>query len=318
MLNKILENKITIMVYDLIILGAGPAGLAASIYASYHKLNHLVIGDIVGGTATEAAKIKNWPGSEEISGAKLMQKFQRHAESLGGKIIQARIVGLEKKDDFFEVKTDGELYQSKSLIVALGTRRKKMNIPGEDKLLGRGVSYCATCDSIFFKNKIVAVVGGGNSAAMAALLLAEHAGKVFLVYRGVELKCQPATADQVKADSKITIIYSTNVLEVTGDKKVESIILDKDYQGSKILKVDGIFVEIGTMPSSGLLNKIGVELNELGYVKVDQWGKTNIDGVYAAGDIISNTPGFNQIITASADGATAVNAVYKYLKEIRK
>lgn len=306
------------MPYDLIILGAGPAGLAASIYASYHKLNHLVIGDIVGGTATEAAHIKNWPGTEAISGLELMQKFQHHAENLGGKIIMAKIAGLAKKGDFFEVNTDGQAYQCKSLIVALGTRRKKMNIPGEEKLLGKGVSYCATCDSIFFKNKTVAVVGGGNSAAMAATLLAEHASKVFLIYRGVELKCQPASSDQLCKNPKITIIYNTNVLEVKGDKKVESLSLDKYFENDKTLKVDGIFIEIGTMPSSDLLNALGVKLNEQGYVVVDQWGKTSVDGVYAAGDIISNTPGFNQIVTASADGATAVNAVYKYLKEIKK
>jgi thioredoxin reductase (NADPH) len=306
------------MTYDLVILGAGPAGLAASIYASYHKLNHLVIGDIVGGTAVGAAHIKNWPGTEMITGAELMQKFQHHAEGLGGKIIPSKVIGLGKQDDLFEIKTDGESYQAKSLIVALGTRRKKMNIPGEDKLLGKGVSYCATCDSIFFKNKTVAVVGGGNSAAMAATLLAEHAAKVFLIYRGAELKCQPATVDQLKANSKITIVYNTNILEIIGDKKVENLALDLDYQGSKTLKVDGIFIEIGTMPSSDLLGQIGVKLNELGYVEVDQWGKTNVPGVYAAGDIISNTPGFNQIITASADGATAVNAVYKHLKEVKK
>lgn len=305
------------MIYDLVILGAGPAGLAASIYSSYHKLNHIVIGDIVGGTASEAAKIKNWPGTEAISGAELMQKFQHHAESLGGKIVQAKIVGLEKKEDFFEIKTDAELYQGRSLIVALGTRRKKMNIPGEDKLLGKGVSYCATCDSIFFKNKTVAVVGGGNSAAMAATLLAEHAARVYLIYRGAELKCQPASTDQLCKNPKITIIYNTNVLMVNGEKKVESLTLDKDFENNKILKVDGIFIEIGTMPSSDLLKELDVKLNEQGYIVVDQWGKTSVEGVYAAGDIISNTPGFNQIITASADGATAVNAVYKHLKEIK-
>lgn len=306
------------MIYDLIILGAGPAGLAASIYASYHKLSHLVIGDIVGGAAAEAVKIKNWPGTEAISGIELMQKFQHHAESLGGKILQAKIASLGEKDVFFEVNADRRLYQSKSLIVALGTRRRKMNIPGEDKLLGKGVSYCATCDSMFFKNKTVSVVGGGNSAAMAAMLLAEHASKVYLIYRGAELRCQPTSTDQLCKNPKVTIVYNTNVLEVNGDKKVESVVLDKDYQNSKTLKVDGIFVEIGAMPSSDLLNELGVKLNEQGYILVDQWGKTNIPGVYAAGDIISNTPDFNQIITAAADGATAVNAVYKYLKEIKK
>lgn len=306
------------MIYDLIILGAGPAGLAASIYASYHKLNHLVIADIIGGTAAEAAHIKNWPGTEAISGAELMQKFQHHAESLGGKIIQVNIAGLKKKEGCFEINADSGSYQSKTILVALGTRRRKMNIPGEDKFLGKGVSYCATCDAIFFKNKIVSVVGGGNSAAMAAMLLAEHAGKVYLIYRGAELKCQPAITDQLESNSKIKIIYNTNVLEVKGEKKVENIALDSAYEGDKILKVDGIFIEIGAMPSTGLLNELGLKLSEQGYIIVDQWGKTGIDGVYAAGDIISNTPGFNQIITAAADGATAVNAVYRYLKEMKK
>lgn len=306
------------MLYDLIILGAGPAGLAASIYASYHKLSHIVIGDMIGGIAAEAAKIKNWPGTEAISGAELMQNFQRHAEGLGGKIIQAKIAGLAKKEDFFEVNAEGQSYHGRSLIAALGTRRRKMNIPGEDKLLGKGVSYCATCDAIFFKNKTVAVVGGGNSAAMAAALLAEHAAKVFLIYRGAELRCQPSSTDQLCKNSKVAIIYNTNVLEVKGASKVENIVLDKPFNGDTTLKADGIFVEIGAMPSSDLLSEVGVKLNEQGYIEVDQWGKTNIDGVYAAGDIISNTPGFNQIITAAADGATAVNAVYKYLKEVKK
>jgi len=306
------------MIYDLIILGAGPAGLAASIYASYHKLNHLVIGEMIGGTPLEAALIKNWPGTEEISGAELMKNFRVHAEGLGGKIIQGRVVGLKKEKDYFEVRTDGQVFQSKSLLVAFGTRRRKMNIPGEDKFLGKGVSYCATCDSVFFKNKTVAVIGGGNSAAMAATLLAEHAKKVYLIYRGAELKCQLASADQLSKNPKVTIIYNTNVLEVKGANKVENIVLDKPFSGETMLATDGVFVEIGAMPSTGLLNELGVKLNERGYVITDQWGKTTISGIYAAGDIITNTPGFNQIVAAAADGATAVNAIYRYLKEIKK
>lgn len=306
------------MVYDLIILGAGPAGLAASIYASYHKLNHIVIGDIIGGTPIEAALIKNWPGTEAISGADLMKNFIRHAEGLGGKILQGRIAGLKKENDYFTVKTDTEAYQANSLLIALGTRRRKMNIPGEDKLLGKGVSYCATCDAVFFKNKTVAVVGGGNSAAMAAMLLAEHAKRVYLIYRGSELKCQPASSEQLRKNPKVTIVYNTNVLEVRGANKVENILLDKPFKGDTILKTDGIFVEIGAMPSTDLLNELGVALNDQGYVIVDQWGKTNVPGIYAAGDIITNTPGFNQIVAAAADGATSVNAIYKYLKEVKK
>ncbi len=306
------------MVYDLIILGAGPAGLAASIYASYHKLNHLVIGEIIGGAALDAAHVKNYPGFKSVSGAELMNKFQEHAEELGGTIAQAGIIGLKKEDNIFKIFSAKEFYEAKSLLIAFGTRRKKLNIKGEEKLLGKGVSYCATCDAIFFKNKIVAVNGGGNSAGMAAMLLAEYAERVYLIYRGSELKCQPAITDQLKANAKITIIYNTNILEINGENRVENIILDNLFNNDKLLKIDGIFVEIGSIPSTNLLNELGVKLNEQGYIVVDQWGATNIGGVYAAGDIISNTPGFNQIITASADGATAVNAIYKYLKETKK
>lgn len=306
------------MLYDLIIIGAGPAGLAASIYASYHKLNHLVIGEIIGGTPLEAALIKNWPGTEAISGADLMKNFRAHAEGLGGKIIQGRVVGLKKENDYFEVSVDSRLYQGKTLLVALGTRRRKMNIPGEDKFLGKGVSYCATCDAVFFKNKTVSVVGGGNSAAMAATLLAEHAKQVFLIYRSDKLKCLPESLEQLKKNPKIEIIYNTNVLEARGANKVDNIILDRPFRESATLKTDGVFVEIGAMPSTDLLNELGVKLNEQGYVIVDQWGKTNVPGIYAAGDIITNTPGFNQIVAAAADGATAVNAIYRYIKEIKK
>jgi len=305
------------MVYDLIILGAGPAGLAASIYASYHKLSHLVIADIIGGTPIEAAVIKNWPGTEAISGVDLMKNFQRHAEGLGGKIIQGKIVDLKKTGDYFQVSTDGQIHQGKTLLVALGTRRRKMNIPGEDKFLGKGVSYCATCDAIFFKNKNVAIIGGSDSAAAAANLLAEHASKVYIIYRNSELRCQPAYLEQIKKNSKITVIYNTNILKVHGDKKVESIFLDNPYEASQLLKTDGVFVEIGAMPSTDLLNEISVALNPQGYIIVDEWGRTNVFGVYAAGDITTNTMGFNQIVAAAADGATAVNAIYKYLKETK-
>ena len=306
------------MVYDLIILGAGPAGLAASIYASYHKLSHVVIGETIGGTALGASHIKNYPGFKMISGAELMNKFREHSEELGSKIHQTGIVRLKKEGEFFDITTPSESYQTKSILIALGTQRRKLNISGEEKLLGKGVSYCATCDAIFFKNKTVAVTGGGNSAAMAATLLAEHASHVYLIYRGCELRCQPATLDQLKTNPKITIIYNTNILEIKGETKVESVILDTPFNNDKTLRIDGIFIEIGSTPSTNLLSDIGVKLNDQGYILVDQWGKTNIDGVYAAGDIISNTPGFNQIITAAADGATAVNAIYKYLKEIKK
>jgi len=307
-----MENE---KLYDLIIIGAGAAGLTASIYASRYKIKHLVLGKVPGGMTLEAHKIENYPGYKSISGMELMQKFQEHAKNLGAKIEQTEAANIKKKNKEFEI-TDSKnrKYQTKTLILALGTKRRKLNIPGEKKLLGKGVSYCAVCDAMFYKDEVVAVIGGSDAAVMAALLLTEHAKKIYIIYRKAKLRAEPIMVEKVEADPKIEIIYSTNVLEIKGEEKVEKIVLDREYKGNKELKLDGIFVEIGSTPAVSLAQKLGVEVDQENYIKVDTYRATNVPGVFAAGDITSGLAKLRQIVTAAAEGAVAATSVYDYLK----
>lgn len=314
---------LNVFMYDLIIIGAGPAGLTASIYASRYKLNHLVVGNIFNGAMTKAHLVENWPGEKSIKGYDLIMKFYEHAKSLGAEIIQESIVEVKMRDGlnsslrgYFIIKTENnKIYEAKSLLVALGAKSKKLNIPGEDKFLGRGVSYCAVCDGTFFKNKIVGVVGGSNSAAMAAIILSEHANKVFLIYRGQSLGCEPVIVEKLEKNSKVKMIYNTNVTMISGEKRVEFIKLDNEYEGKKTLKLDGLFIEAGSIPFVNLIRKLGVKTDQNGFIIIDQSGATNVDGVYAAGDITNGSNGLRQIITAASEGTIAATSVYKYLRK---
>ena len=212
------------------------------------------------------------------------------------------------------ITTKKNIYKSKTVIVASGTKRRKLNIPGEQELIGKGVSYCATCDAAFFKDKIVGVVGGNDAAAMSALLLAEYAKKVFIIYRKEKIRAEPLRVSQLEKNKKVTIINNTNVITVNGDKIVSSVTLDKEYKNSKELALDGLFIEIGSIPSTILTKPLGIELDEQGYIIVDASQKTNVDGFYAAGDITSNSDKFRQIITAASEGAIAAHSVYEFLK----
>lgn len=301
-------------VYDLIIVGAGPAGLAASVYASRYKISHLVIGSEIGGQAAKAVKIENWPGTESITGAELMQKFQAHAEKLGGQIFQSSVDKIVKKEEYFEVMCEdaGKIFKSKMILFALGMRPRKMEIPGEDKLAGKGVAYCATCDAMFFKNKDVAVIGGGDSAATAALHLSEFASKVYLVYREGDVKIEPSWMEKIEQNKKIEKVAMKCVCEIKGESKVEGLICECGDE-KKEIPVQGVFIEIGSVPGVGIAKELGVEVNEQEYIIVGQNQATNVENVYAAGDVTTESNGFRQIITASSEGALAAESIYKKL-----
>ena len=210
--------------YDLIIIGAGPAGLGASIYASRYKLKHVVIGEEVGGQVVEASHIENWAGEKSISGKDLMDKFRDQTESLGAEIIQSSVSKAEKIEGGFRVNTeDGKEYEAETLILALGMKPRKMNIPGEKDLIGKGISYCATCDAMFFRNKDVVVIGGGDAASMAATHLTEFANKVYLLHRE-DTTWNPAREDELNANSKIEMICCADITEIKGEKKVSGVI----------------------------------------------------------------------------------------------
>ncbi len=301
------------MVYDLIIIGAGPAGLSAAIYASRYNLNVLVVGDEPGGMAAEAYKVENYPGFKSVSGMELMNKFKEQVNGLVD-IKQEKIIELKKENNFVITAKD-RVYKSKAVIVASGTKRRKLNIKGEKEFLGRGVSYCATCDAAFFRDKVVGVVGGNDAAAMSALLLAEYAKKVFIIYRKEKIRAEPLRVSQLEKNKKITIINNTNVIAVNGDKMMNSVTLDKEFNENKELALDGLFIEIGSVPSIVLTKKLSINLDEEGYVIVDSAQKTNIEGIYAAGDITTNSNKFRQIITAASEGAIAAHSVYEFLKD---
>ncbi|PJA86906.1 MAG: hypothetical protein CO141_02215 [Candidatus Moranbacteria bacterium CG_4_9_14_3_um_filter_42_9] len=303
-------------IYDLIIIGAGPAGLGASIYASRYKLEHLVIGNEIGGQVVEASEIENWAGEISISGKTLMEKFQYHAHHLGAKIIQSDVATVIKKEQEFEVVAGKEKYLSKSIILALGMKARKMNVPGEDKFIGKGVSYCATCDAMFFRGRDVVVVGGGDAAATAAIHLIEFANKVTLLYRD-SYNFEPAWEEQIKNSSKVELIRCSNVKEIKGDQKVTGIAYDTEA-GKKELAVQGIFIEVGTTPGVTITQNLGVMLDEQSYIVVNQTQATNVDQVYAAGDVTTGSNKFRQIITAVAEGAVAAGSVYRKLKLNKK
>lgn len=300
--------------YDLIIIGSGPAGMAASIYASRYKVNHLVIGKEPGGQAIEAHKIENWPGTISVSGFELMQKMREHAEKLGGEIIMDSVSGIAKEGDMFAITTHAEQYKAKNLILALGMDYKKLNIPGEEEFKGKGVSYCPTCDAAFFRDKIVAVAGGGNSAASAAQLLSEYASRVYIIYRGDKLKIDPSYLENFAKNEKIKIIYNTNIKEIRGDKAVEKIVLDKKYNEKDELEVQGVFIEIGSEPGVELPRQLGVKVDEQGFIIVNSDQSTNISGIYAAGDATTGSNKMRQVLTAAAEGAIAAASAYKKLQ----
>ncbi|MCD6274912.1 MAG: FAD-dependent oxidoreductase [Candidatus Aenigmarchaeota archaeon] len=296
------------MEYDLVIIGAGPAGLTAAIYAARYKLNTLVIGEQIGGMAAEADEICNFPSHKKIIGIELTKKMREQVENLGVEIINSYVDSIKKIDSQFLVKTNSTEYEAKKIILATGTEKRKLGLKNEDKFLGKGISYCATCDAAFFKNKVVGVVGGSNSALTAALLLSKFANEIYIIYRKNKFfRAEPKWIEEVEKNEKIKSIFNANVIELVGENKLECVKLDN---GEK-LNVDGLFVEIGSIPSVKLAEELGIELEE-NHIKVDKKQRTNIEGVFAAGDV-TNGP-LKQIIVACAQGAIAANSAYEELR----
>jgi thioredoxin reductase (NADPH) len=303
------------MKYELIIIGAGPAGLTASIYASRFKIKHLIIGKLIGGLASQAHFVENYPGYLKISGQDLMKNFIEQVKYYKPEIEEDEVIEILKRKEGFELKTlKGKNFFSKALIIATGSERRKLNIKGELEFWGKGVTYCATCDAPLYKEKIVAVIGGGNAALTAALLLADYAKKVYLIHRGKNYSAELIWQERVLKNEKIERIYQTNVIEIKGEKVVREIILDKPYKNSKIISVDGVFIEIGSIPLSILGKKIGLKLDKDGFIIVDKNCQTNVKGVFAAGDV-TNYTNLKQILTASSQGAIAAFSVYQFLNK---
>ena len=305
------------MIYDLIIIGQGPAGLSAAIYGARYNLKTLVLGSVLAGNMGEAWKVENYPGFEKISGLELADKMKKQAEKLGAEIKNEEIVKIKKekgkrKNDnqkFIIITRNNKTYQSRSLILASGTQHRKLNVKGEEKFHGKGVAYCATCDGAFFKNKKVVVVGGGDSAIKSVLLLSKYASKVYLLVRGDKLSGEPQNRKTISGNPKIEIIYNISVSEILGDNKVASILLSS----GKKLETDGIFIEIGAVPASALTSELKVKTDNKGFIVVDTYGKTSAPFIYAAGDITNTYSSFKQILIAASQGAVAAHSAYEDL-----
>jgi thioredoxin reductase (NADPH) len=321
---------------DLIIIGGGPAGLTASIYASCYHLKHLLVSKDIGGQVNFAPDILNYPGFDHVTGKELIQRMTDQAKNRGCEIVTASVTKIskpkiqmtnqtqnanDKTEDCFEIETlEGIKYQAKSIILATGTERRKLGVKGEVEYTGKGVHYCATCEKQDYQGKVCAVVGGGNAAVQAAVELAQAAGKVYIVYRGKELRGDAVWLEVIGKNKQIEVIYSAIVEEIIGDgMKINGIIIkltDSSQQSTKkTLNIDKVFIEIGGVPGTALVIPLGVEMDKGGYIKVDEKLATSIPGVFAAGDMVSSGLSIEQISSAVGLGARAAASAFFYVKK---
>lgn len=291
--------------YDIIIIGAGPAGMTAAIYAARANKKVLVLEALsYGGEILNTLKIENYPVEENISGFDFATKLYNQVIKLGVEVKLEKVLSINENK---EVKTNENTYISKSIIIATGLNNRKLNLPLEEELIGKGISYCATCDGAFFKGKDVSVVGGGNTALEDALYLSDICNKVFLIHRRNEFRADSITIDKVLNKDNIIVMYDSIITKINGSNYLESIEVNNE-----LLKVDGLFIAIGKIPNLDYLNGL-IETNEDGYIKSNELCHTNIDGIFVAGDIREKT--LRQLVTATSDGAIAATEAIKYINK---
>jgi len=301
--------------YELIIIGGGPAGLTAGIYASRARLRTLLIEKgIMGGLITNAELVENYPGFPQgISGFELGQLLYQQATKYGLETITAEVTRVELDKAIKTINTD-QSYYTKAVILAGGSELRKLGVPGEERLTGRGVSYCATCDGAFFRDKRVAVLGGGDAAITEALHLTSFASKVTIIHRRDQLRASRIIQEKAFAEPKIDFLWDTVVEDIKGDKAVEELNLQNVKTGENYsLKVDGVFVYVGIKPNTDYFKDM-LKLDETGHILVNELRETELAGVFAAGDICHNSA--RQVITAAGDGATAALSAERFIREV--
>ncbi len=302
--------------WDVIIVGAGPAGLAAGIYAGRSQLKTVILDQMMpGGQLLITEQIENYPGFHDgITGFELSEKLRVHAEKFGAVIENGQPVSSVDLDgNLFVVRTEGGEIKGKTLIWAAGSIAKKLNVPGEAEFIGRGVSYCAVCDGAFFKDRVVAVIGGGDSALEEALYLTKFASKVYLIHRRDKFRAVKIIQDRVKRNEKIEPVLNKVVVSINGTQFVESLTLKDTMTGETTeLPVDGVFIFIGNEPNVAPVVHL-VETTEQGFIITDEEMRTKTPGLFAAGDVRHKF--LKQVVTAAADGAVAAMSATKYLEE---
>lgn len=293
--------------YDIIIVGAGPAGLTAAIYARRANKKVLVLeANTYGGQIVNTKSIENYPVNPGISGFDFATKLYNQAKDLGAEIKFEKVIDITEKD----VKTPKETYQAKTIILATGADNRKLKLENEEKLTGKGISYCATCDGAFYKNKIVAVQGGGNTAVEDAIYLSDIAQKVYLIHRRDSFKAEEILINELKTKENIEIILNSTITKLNGENKLESVDITNNNKETKTIEVEALFIAIGQVPETENFKKL-ININEQGYVIANEDCKTNIKNIFVAGD--NRTKGLRQLVTATSDGAVAATQAIKYI-----
>ncbi len=302
--------------YDLIIVGSGPAGLAAAIYAARAELKFIVLEKEImsGGQIINTYEVDNYPGLFHMGGFDLAMKFREHADSLGASFAAGEVEKIETLDSGKKVVCkDGTVYETKTVILAGGAKYRKLEVPGEKELAGSGVSYCATCDGAFFRGKEVAVIGGGDVAVEDALFLARICQKVYVVHRRDTFRAAKTLVSRLTEAENVEIIYDSVVKEIQGNFKVSSLLLEnKKTLEERTIALDGVFIAVGMLPETKIYEGL-VDMDNAGYIVADETGATSDPAVFAAGDI--RTKALRQVVTAASDGANAVQSVERYLAE---
>lgn len=305
---------VTNVIYDVIIIGGGPAGLTAAIYASREKLKTLVLEKVLlGGTPVNTDFIENYPGFPEgIQGKELVNRFKLQAQRFGAQSLEFKeIMHIEQNDGIFKVRTDSEDYIGRAVIIATGSVPKKLNIPGEQEFTGKGVSYCAICDGPLFKGKKIAVIGGGDAAVEEGLYLTRFASKVTLIHRRYQLRAAKLLQERLEKNEKIELMLNYIPISINGDDRITSLtIRNKDTNEEKEINVSGVFMYVGVEPSSQFVKEL-VKLDEKGYIIADEKMQTSVSGIFAAGDICSGS--IQQVACACSDGVVAALSVRSYL-----
>lgn len=311
---RIAKGVCVVQKYDLVIVGSGPAGLAAAIYAERARIRTLVIekGMVSGGQVLTTYEVDNYPGLPGVGGYDLGTKFREHADNLGAQFAEDEVLRIEDAGNVKRIICEHETYEAKAVILATGASHRKLDVPGEEELAGMGVSYCATCDGAFFRKKVTAVIGGGDVALEDAIFLSRMCEKVYLIHRRDEFRGAKSIQEQVFSRENIEVVWDTVVERITGTEKVEALAVKNVKTGEeREISVSGVFVAVGITPASQAFEGL-VEMDH-GYIKAGEDCCTSCPGIFAAGDV--RTKPLRQIITAAADGANAVTSVERYLME---
>ena len=300
--------------YDIIIVGAGPAGMTACIYACQARKKVLLLEkSVYGGQIVIADKVKNYPGFEEISGYEYANKLYNQVKKFNPDIKFEEVLQINNNDDFKEIITSKNSYKSKTVIIATGSKNRKLGLNNEDNLIGKGISYCATCDGMFFKDKIVAIYGGGNNAIDEALYLSDIVNKLYVIYRGKEFKIDSINLEKLKERKNVEFLLNSNIIDIVGKNSLESIIIkNNETNKENTLNLNGLFIAIGHIPVSSMCNNL-VNTDKNGYIIANEDCLTNVEGIFTAGDV--RIKSVRQLTTACSDGTVAALNAFKYINK---